>query len=119
MISVVADVDALLNALPVGDVTVSSAVLDKSCQICMSLYEVGEQFTTLPCLHQYHPACIQNWLARKTTCPICLTSVAEAIRTANESSASAASAAAGPASGGSDSRVRNLSDPPHGADSEA
>lgn len=71
-----------ISALPVGKVTATSSMLERSCQICMGQYEVDEDFTTLPCLHQYHPMCIESWLVRRTTCPVCLTDVVDGMRSA-------------------------------------
>lgn len=41
------------------------------CAICQDLVNVGETGKELPCMHDYHAGCIQSWLARKNTCPIC------------------------------------------------
>lgn len=48
---------------------------ERKCPICMEEYEVGDEITTLPCLHVCHRQCINRWLARKPTCPMCKTSV--------------------------------------------
>jgi len=42
-----------------------------SCVICMEVFETSEDVKTLPCLHIYHPKCIDKWLSRNCTCPIC------------------------------------------------
>ena len=44
---------------------------NKSCTICMSAYEIEEEFMILPCLHRFHSECIKEWLNRKNTCPNC------------------------------------------------
>ena len=62
----------VLSALPVSAVPLSSPLLDQECQVCFDAFEVGVQFKTLPCLHKYHVGCIDEWLARKMTCPVCL-----------------------------------------------
>ena len=33
--------------------------------------ENGEEIRTLPCKHIFHPPCIDTWLAKNSTCPIC------------------------------------------------
>ncbi|KAJ6095383.1 hypothetical protein N7486_006129 [Penicillium sp. IBT 16267x] len=41
------------------------------CVICLSLPELGKRVTVLPCEHLFHYICIQQWLTRSTTCPLC------------------------------------------------
>ncbi|KAJ1445611.1 hypothetical protein M885DRAFT_549392 [Pelagophyceae sp. CCMP2097] len=50
------------------------------CAICLSNAVAGETWTTLPCLHAFHSACIEDWFKRATTCPTCKRDVADAIR---------------------------------------
>jgi len=42
-----------------------------SCCICMEVFQTSEDVRTLPCLHIYHTKCIDKWLLRNRTCPIC------------------------------------------------
>lgn len=41
------------------------------CTICLMDYEEGEELKALPCLHKYHVACIDHWLASNNLCPVC------------------------------------------------
>ncbi|XP_041368639.1 uncharacterized protein LOC121382986 isoform X2 [Gigantopelta aegis] len=41
------------------------------CQICLAKFETGEELRILPCTHEYHTACIDEWLKRNATCPVC------------------------------------------------
>uniref|UniRef100_A0A1A7YTK5 RING-type domain-containing protein n=2 Tax=Iconisemion striatum TaxID=60296 RepID=A0A1A7YTK5_9TELE len=41
------------------------------CQICFCDYADGEKLRMLPCFHDYHVQCIDQWLKDNTTCPIC------------------------------------------------
>lgn len=41
------------------------------CLICLEYYEVDEVVKTLPCMHYFHKACIENWFNRGRTCPVC------------------------------------------------
>lgn len=44
---------------------------ENKCMICMEQFTEGEMLRTLPCLHRYHRPCIDEWLHRSTSCPIC------------------------------------------------
>lgn len=46
-----------------------------SCQICLEEFGAGDNIRTLPCLHIYHKQCIDQWLVRNRTCPICKASI--------------------------------------------
>jgi hypothetical protein len=42
--------------------------LDELCAVCRERLEVGKR---LPCGHMLHRACLQRWLERVASCPIC------------------------------------------------
>lgn len=44
---------------------------DQQCQVCLEEFKSGDDIRTLPCLHIYHKKCIDQWLVRNRTCPIC------------------------------------------------
>ena len=45
---------------------------EATCSICLDGYKKGEKATTLPdCSHQFHTECVQIWLERNATCPVC------------------------------------------------
>mmetsp|Transcript_5096 Transcript_5096/g.5039 ORF Transcript_5096/g.5039 Transcript_5096/m.5039 type:complete len:274 (+) Transcript_5096:60-881(+) len=46
-----------------------------SCTICMEDFQIGTDIKSLPCFHQYHTECIDLWLERHNTCPICKVNV--------------------------------------------
>ncbi|PNW71369.1 hypothetical protein CHLRE_16g651400v5 [Chlamydomonas reinhardtii] len=52
-----------------------------TCAICLCDFEEGERVKHLPCKHFYHIACIDTWLGRDITCPLCKDNVLEAMRT--------------------------------------
>ncbi|XP_076005534.1 E3 ubiquitin-protein ligase ARK2C isoform X2 [Genypterus blacodes] len=44
---------------------------DEKCTICLSMLEDGEDVRRLPCMHLFHQACVDQWLATSRKCPIC------------------------------------------------
>ncbi|GIL48151.1 hypothetical protein Vafri_4840 [Volvox africanus] len=50
------------------------------CSICLSEFEDGERVKHLPCKHFYHVACIDQWLGRDITCPLCKDNVLDALK---------------------------------------
>jgi len=48
-------------------------VEEDCCQVCLETFSAGEMVRTLGCLHRYHPACVDQWLERSASCPICKT----------------------------------------------
>jgi hypothetical protein len=50
----------------------------ETCAICFCEYEGFDSVKTLPkCGHLYHTECIDTWLSRGTTCPLCKRAVWE------------------------------------------
>jgi len=47
------------------------------CTICCEHFEDGESLRVLPCLHRYHTHCIDQWLERSRTCPVCKRDIME------------------------------------------
>lgn len=42
------------------------------CSICIGEFEVGSSFRRLPaCGHTFHKGCIDVWLLRQSSCPLC------------------------------------------------
>ncbi|CAH8325398.1 unnamed protein product [Eruca vesicaria subsp. sativa] len=43
-----------------------------SCSVCLQDFQVGETVRNLPhCHHMFHMPCIDNWLLRHGSCPMC------------------------------------------------
>ncbi|CAI5465969.1 unnamed protein product [Closterium sp. Yama58-4] len=43
----------------------------EQCTVCLEPFQEGEMVRLLPCLHQFHSQCIDQWLQRQANCPIC------------------------------------------------
>ncbi|KAJ5098878.1 DNA damage-inducible protein 1 [Penicillium argentinense] len=46
-------------------------VRNTTCSICTEDFAKNQILRVLPCDHQYHMACIQDWLFRSWSCPVC------------------------------------------------
>lgn len=45
---------------------------DKTCSICLGEYQPKESVRTIPeCNHYFHVGCIDEWLRKNPTCPLC------------------------------------------------
>lgn len=45
---------------------------DNTCPICLGEYRPKETLRTIPqCNHYFHANCIDEWLRRNATCPLC------------------------------------------------
>ncbi|WVZ68906.1 hypothetical protein U9M48_017782 [Paspalum notatum var. saurae] len=48
---------------------------DAMCSICLSEYRDGEMLRVMPeCRHGFHVACLDAWLRRSASCPVCRSS---------------------------------------------
>ena len=49
---------------------------EELCCVCLQPFEVETEAKQLPtCGHLFHPGCIDEWLDKKKTCPLCVTEV--------------------------------------------
>eukprot|EP00249_Psilotum_nudum_P015323 c25263_g1_i1 orf=573-1250(+) len=60
---------------------------DTQCAVCLGDYQLNEKLQRLPvCGHAFHVECIDKWLAKNTTCPLCRLSLIEECREASVNS---------------------------------
>lgn len=45
--------------------------VDEVCSICYYNIKEGEKIVQLPCRHYFHDQCIEEWLRKQKTCPLC------------------------------------------------
>ncbi|CAI9777261.1 unnamed protein product [Fraxinus pennsylvanica] len=43
----------------------------ESCSICLNEFSQGSEVTCMPCSHSFHCNCIDKWLRKNHTCPLC------------------------------------------------
>lgn len=41
------------------------------CSICCDVFQENDRLRVLPCKHHFHAACVDRWLCRNCTCPLC------------------------------------------------
>lgn len=58
--------------IQVGDDGRVPRLNDNICAICVSEYQPKEMLRTIPkCGHYFHAQCIDQWLGRNASCPMC------------------------------------------------
>ena len=51
---------------------------NRGCPICQcDEYEDGDVVRRLQCRHTFHSECVDSWLARKKSCPLCQRNIDE------------------------------------------
>ncbi|KAG0314048.1 hypothetical protein BGZ99_008394 [Dissophora globulifera] len=71
------------------------------CVICLEDYKDEDELRVLPCRHEYHVVCIDNWLTnRKKFCPICKRDICVVTETTPLLGSSSSSSSPNPSGGG-------------------
>ncbi|KAK3279272.1 hypothetical protein CYMTET_12835 [Cymbomonas tetramitiformis] len=65
-----------LNDMPretVANMRMQGELLTEECAICMCDFEDDQMVMRMPCnpRHIFHPACVEPWLVKQATCPMC------------------------------------------------
>lgn len=59
-----------------------SSLEDPQCTICLGEYQEKEVLRIMPkCGHSFHVSCIDLWLRKQSTCPVCRLSVEDPFKT--------------------------------------
>ena len=53
------------------EIKFTNELYDKECTICLEDFNENELLYELTCKHYYHKECIDDWLSKKNTCPLC------------------------------------------------
>jgi hypothetical protein len=51
----------------------SEAYHEQECVICLD--DVETEWRDLECHHRYHKSCIENWIAVRAKCPMCMKTI--------------------------------------------
>lgn len=47
----------------------------EACSICLDYFGIGQTIRRLPCFHQFHIGCADDWLTKQIQCPECRTKI--------------------------------------------
>ncbi|CAN6475427.1 unnamed protein product [Victoria cruziana] len=79
--------------LPIVIYKESFLIRETQCSVCLGDYEPNDHLQQIPsCGHTFHMDCIDNWLTKHTTCPLCRASLLPATKATNPQSTSNAEA---------------------------
>jgi len=60
-----------IGRLPMVKVSRAHTKNGTQCATCMESFKIGEKVGKLNCEHIYHRPCIEPWLRKRKTCPVC------------------------------------------------
>lgn len=47
----------------------------RTCAVCLDEYKIGDTLRVLECGHCFHAKCVDAWVARSSSCPVCKSNV--------------------------------------------
>jgi len=56
----------------------------KQCSICIENFQDDQEVRFLWCLHRFHKNCVDQWLDKHTSCPICKKDYSEAVKSCED-----------------------------------
>ena len=65
------NIEKIIETLPTSILKKKIENSSIQCIICMEDFLVGDKVSTLPCFHVFHTNCIDKWLLKTHSCPIC------------------------------------------------
>lgn len=60
-----------LASLPVKRIENDDEKCADNCAICLEPFKEGDSYKTLPCMHGFHSKCVDFWLRKNASCPMC------------------------------------------------
>jgi hypothetical protein len=73
-----------IEKLPVRSATAEDT--ENECSVCLNNYALHDQIRILPCAHEFHTECVDEWLIRNKTCCLCRAPIDESPATSSNSS---------------------------------
>ncbi|MCL7046871.1 hypothetical protein MKW94_029224 [Papaver nudicaule] len=62
---------AVVESMPVVEVSDGHVSSESECAICNQFFELGTEAREMPCKHIYHADCILPWLSKINSGPVC------------------------------------------------
>jgi hypothetical protein len=63
------------NALPPNALPPNAMVINQETECCICLDKNDSPWTTAPCMHSFHAACVIKWMQHNPSCPVCRSSL--------------------------------------------